>query len=72
LHLMDRLIETVMIPEHPDFPRRRRAVAQWLLYVRSHWLRMPLGMLLQHLARKQIMRWKHRKATAGTLAQGNR
>jgi hypothetical protein len=29
-------------------------------------------MLLQHLARKQIMRWKHRKATAGTLAQGNR
>jgi len=72
LRLMDYLIEAVMIPEHPDFPRRRRAVAQWLLYVRSHWLRMPLGMLLQHLARKQIMRWKHRKATAGTLVQGNR
>ena len=72
LRLMDYLIEAVMIPEHPDFPRRRHAVAQWLLYVRSHWLRMPPGMLLQHLARKQIMRWKHRKATAGTLAQGNR
>jgi len=72
LHLMDYLIEAVMIPEHPDFPRHRHAVAQWLLYVRSHWLRMPPGMLLQHLARKQIMRWKHRKATAGTLAQGNR
>ena len=72
LHLMDYLIEAVMIPDHPDFPRRRHAVAQWLLYVRSHWLRMPPGMLLQHLARKQIMRWKHRKATAGTLVQGNR
>ena len=71
LRLMDNLIEAVMIPEHPDFPRRRRAVAQWLLYVRSHWLRMPPGMLLQHLARKQIMRWKRSKATAGTLAQGN-
>ncbi|MDB4409862.1 nucleotidyltransferase family protein [Gammaproteobacteria bacterium] len=72
LRLMDYLIEAVMIPEHPDYPRRRHAVAQWLLYVRSHWLRMPPGMLLQHLARKQIMRWKHRKATAGTLVQGNR
>jgi hypothetical protein len=72
LRLMDYLIEAVMIPGHPDFPRRRHTVAQWLLYVRSHWLRMPPWMLLQHLARKQIMRWKHRKATAGTLAQGNR
>ena len=72
LRLMDYLIEAVMIPGHPDFPRRSHTVAQWLLYVRSHWLRMPPGMLLQHLARKQIMRWKHRKATAGTLAQGNR
>jgi hypothetical protein len=72
LRLMDNLIEAVMIPEHPDFPRRRRAVAQWLLYVRSHWLRMPPGLLLQHLIRKKTMRWKQRKATAGTLAQGNR
>lgn len=72
LRLMDYLIEAVMIPGHPDFPRRRHTVAQWLLYVRSHWLRMPPGMLLQHLARKQIMRWKHHKVTAGTLAQGNR
>ena len=72
LRLMDNLIEAVMIPEHPDFPRRKRAVAQWLLYVRSHWLRMPPGKLLPHLVRKQIMRWKHRQATAGTLLQGNR
>jgi hypothetical protein len=71
LRLMDNLIEAVMIPEHPDFPRRRRAAAQWLLYVRSHWLRMPPGMLLQHLARKKIMRWRQRKTIARTSAQGN-
>jgi hypothetical protein len=68
LLLMDKLIEAVLIPDHPDFPRH--ALAQWLLYVRSHWLRMPPRMLLQHLVRKQIMRWKHSKATVGTLAQG--
>jgi len=68
LHLMDRLIEWVMVPDHPDFPQRRTAVAQWLLYVRSHWLRMPPGLLLQHLARKQLMRWKRRKP-ATTVAQ---
>jgi hypothetical protein len=68
LHLMDRLIEWVMVPDHPDFPQRRTAVAQWLLYVRSHWLRMPPGLLLQHLALKQLMRWKRRKP-ATTVAQ---
>ena len=73
LYLMDNLIEAVMLPEHPDLPKRRRAVAQWLLYVRSHWLRMPPGMLLQHLVRKKIMSWRHRRAVAaaGTVAQGN-
>jgi hypothetical protein len=64
LRLMDRLITLVMVPDHPDFPQRRTAVAQWLLYVRAHWLRMPPGLLLKHLARKQIMRWKHRKSAA--------
>ena len=72
LRIMDNLIAAVMLPEHPDFPRRRRVVAQWLLYVRSHWLRMPPGKLLLHLARKQIMRWKHRQATAGAVLHGNR
>jgi len=72
LSLMDRLVEAVMLPEHPDYPRRRRRVAQWLLYVRSHWLRMPPGMLLRHLVRKQIMRWKQTRAVARVPAQGNR
>ena len=64
MHLMDRLVTQVMVPDHPDFPQYRTAVSQWLLYVRSHWLRMPPGMLLRHLARKLGMRWKRRKAVS--------
>jgi len=69
LHLMDRLVSMVMVPDHPDFPQRRTAVAQLLLYVRSHWLRMPPALLLKHLARKQMMRWKHRRQAAATTIQ---
>ncbi len=69
--LMDRLVEQVLIPDHPDFPQRWTASAQWLLYVRSHWLRMPPGLLVRHLLRKQFMRWKHRRATTAVPQQGN-
>jgi len=69
LRLMDRLIWLSMVPDHPDFPQRLTAVAQWLLYARSHWLRMPPGLLLKHLMRKQIIRWKRRKSTASVTAQ---
>jgi hypothetical protein len=71
LDLMDRLISWVMVPDHPDFPQRRTAVARWLLYVRSHWLRMPPGLLLKHLARKLAMRWKaaRKPVSAATATQ---
>ncbi len=69
LRLMDRLIAWAMIPDHPDFPQRSTAIVKWLLYVRSHWLRMPPGLLLKHLVRKQIMRWKRRKPSAAATAQ---
>ena len=69
--LMDRLVERVLIPEHPDFRQRRTAIAQWLLYVRSHWLRMPPGLLVRHLLRKQFMRWKNRKSASTLPLRGN-
>ena len=68
LYMMDRLIVWVMVPDHPDYPQRRTAVAQWLLYVRSHWLRMPPGLLLKHLTLKQMMRWKRRKPDSAAKA----
>lgn len=69
LGLMDYLIFRVMVPDHPDYPLRRTRMAQWLLYVRSHWLRMPPGLLLKHLMRKQIMRWRHHKQVSAATEQ---
>jgi hypothetical protein len=45
-----RLAERVL---RPRYPRQRPAfLSEWLLYVRSHWLRMPPTMLAAHLLRK--------------------
>ena len=55
--LMDALVERAMIPEGPDGAPRLHHIARWLLYVRSHWLRMPLHLLASHLARKALRRW---------------
>jgi hypothetical protein len=70
LRLMDVLIRRVLVPDHPDYPRRGTALAKWLLYVRSHWLRMPPGLLVRHLLRKQYMRWKNHRSTAMAQADG--
>ncbi|MBF0181679.1 MAG: nucleotidyltransferase family protein [Magnetococcales bacterium] len=58
--LMRGLITLAMLPDHPD-PRRDGMpvrLARWCLYVRSHWLRMPPGLLLTHLTRKGLRRWR--------------
>lgn len=54
--LMDRLVPLALFPEHPDFPRRRAARARLLVYVRSHWLRMPPLLLARHLGYKAWLR----------------
>ncbi|SHE23682.1 nucleotidyltransferase domain-containing protein [methanotrophic endosymbiont of Bathymodiolus puteoserpentis (Logatchev)] len=54
--LMCYLVPLALIPEHPDFPRKKVALARWLLYVRSHFLRMPFYLLIPHLLRKSRMR----------------
>ena len=52
--LMDLLVPRVM---EPRYPRQSPAhIAAWLLFVRSHWLRMPPGMLAAHLLRKALRR----------------
>ena len=53
---MIRTLRTVLRPTDPaPWPPKHR-FALWLLYVRSHWLRMPPGPLLAHLTRKAIRR----------------
>jgi len=61
--LMDLIVTPVLATHHPD--RRSAAFAQWLLYLRSHWLRMPPWLLTQHLSRKAMRRLsKKQKAVA--------
>jgi hypothetical protein len=52
---MDRLVALALLPPHPDYPPRARALACWLLYVRSHWLRMPPWLLIRHLLHKAFL-----------------
>lgn len=56
--VMNHLIDRALLPEHPDHPSRRASLSRWLLYVRSHWLRMPPGLLTRHLAQKAWLRFR--------------
>ncbi|MGB5834275.1 MAG: nucleotidyltransferase family protein [Thiohalocapsa sp.] len=49
-YMMQRLLRSGLEPRWPA--RREAYLAAWLLYVRSHWLRMPPGLLGAHLGRK--------------------
>ncbi|WP_295431465.1 nucleotidyltransferase family protein [uncultured Thiodictyon sp.] len=53
--VMEHLVTRVLPPR----PRAARAapVSAWLLYLRSHWLRMPPGLLARHLGRKGLRRF---------------
>ncbi|MDE0951314.1 MAG: nucleotidyltransferase family protein [Halioglobus sp.] len=53
---MDFLFLRAFQPDHPQCRQRFTSLALYLLYVRSHFLRMPLYLLLPHLARKAWMR----------------
>lgn len=55
LAVLDALYDRALRPHHASLDDRFSGLARWLLYVRSHLLRMPLHLLLPHLARKA---WK--------------
>ncbi len=57
--VMDQLVGEALKPEHPDNPKTVTALARWLLYVRSHYLRMPLRLLIPHLLRKSFRKRLH-------------
>ncbi|HEY9102145.1 nucleotidyltransferase family protein [Chitinimonas sp.] len=54
--LMDACMLRALRPNHPSCADRWTGLARWLLYVRSHWLRMPLPLLLLHLTRKALVK----------------
>lgn len=54
--VMASLLKLALQPDHPSCATRWTGLARWLLYVRSHALRMPLHLVLPHLVRKAWMR----------------
>lgn len=60
LVFMDALFLRALAPDHASCNDRWTGLARWMLFVRSHWLRMPPLLLAQHLIRKGFKRWKSR------------
>lgn len=55
--LMDALVLTTLASAGPDTPGPAARAARFLLYVRSHWLKMPPALLARHLWTK----WRKRR-----------
>lgn len=53
---MDALTCRAVTPDGWEGPSLRTSLARFLLYVRSHWLRMPPWLLTRHLVRKAMAR----------------
>jgi hypothetical protein len=54
--LMDRLFGRALRPPHPSCMDALSGAALFLLYIRAHYLRMPLSLLVPHLLRKAFIR----------------
>ena len=54
--LMDHLVPLAILPGHPNYPNSWATLARWLLYIRSHWLKMPPLLLVRHLSYKAYLR----------------
>jgi hypothetical protein len=64
--LMDRLFPAAFATAHHTMRTPLSGLAEFVLHVRSHWLRMPAHLLLPHLVRKS---WTRR--TEGWFDRGN-
>ena len=56
LRIFDALFLRALLPDHPSCDDIFTGFARWLLYVRAHYLRMPLHLLIPHLIRKAFYR----------------
>lgn len=54
--MMAWMLDLALRPDHPSCNQTWTGLARWLLYVRSHALRMPMQLVLPHLVRKYWMR----------------
>jgi hypothetical protein len=62
-YLTTRIIDfcflRAFLPNHPSCRLRGNSIARFILYVRSHYLRMPMYLLIPHLTRKAWMQYFH-------------
>ncbi len=63
-HTMSILLGAALRPHHPSCATRFGDMARWLLYVRSHYIRMPAYLIIPHLLRKAAMRQFPAKTSA--------
>ncbi|MDC8784910.1 nucleotidyltransferase domain-containing protein [Roseateles koreensis] len=56
LRLMDAVFIRALQPDHPSCESAGTGAARRWLYLRAHWMRMPLHLLLPHLIRKTFKR----------------
>jgi hypothetical protein len=61
LSLMDALYKRALVPAHPSCDLYLTGLARWLLYIRGHYLRMPIYLLIPHLMRKAFIKEKEDK-----------
>ncbi len=53
--VMDQLFLRALKPDHPSCSDAFTGTARWMLYIRSHYLRMPVWLLLPHLFHKAVI-----------------
>jgi hypothetical protein len=58
--LMDAAVMSALRPAALGEARAGQRVALWILYLRSHWLKMPLPLLARHAAVKAARRFRIR------------
>jgi len=55
-NIMDWLYCRALAPNHPSCEDYWTGFAKWILYIRSHWIKMPMHLLIPHLCRKGWLR----------------
>jgi hypothetical protein len=55
LLLMSWALDLALRPDHPSSNTAWTGLARWVLYVRSHFIRMPMRLVVPHLIRKAWM-----------------
>ena len=54
-HLMTACYKRALRPNHSSSSPRWTWLARKILYIRSHWMKMPMGLLVRHLAHKALI-----------------